>query len=175
MSRYEGAIPRTFPGSPNPVPPSLLSGLTCDTATIGNRPRHIITDYELSLHEGPLLLLHIPRTCVHLVVSGSAAPWTAARWAPLPTGFPRQGHYSGLSLPPPGALPDPGMELWCPHLLHWQAGSLPPAPPGKPLCVLRVLTNAHCGVPTVPAPHRTAAAPQEFSVVCTVTPLSPNS
>ena len=62
-----------------------------------------------------------------------------------------------------------------PHLLHWQAGSLPPAPPGNPLCILWVLTNAHYRVPTVPAPHRTAAAPQELSVVRTVTPLSPNS
>ena len=44
----------------------------------------------------------------------------------LSMGFPRQECWSGLPFPPPGDLPDSGIE---PHLLHWQAGSLP----GKPL------------------------------------------
>ena len=39
-----------------------------------------------------------------------ATPWTAARQAPLSTGFSRQEHLSGLPSPPPGGLPDPGME-----------------------------------------------------------------
>ena len=39
--------------------------------------------------------------------------------------------WSGLLCPPPGDLPDPEMKpMFC--LLHWQAGSLPLAPPGKP-------------------------------------------
>ena len=41
---------------------------------------------------------------------------------PLPMGFSRQGHWSGLPCPPPGDLSEPGMEhahLLC--LLHWQA------------------------------------------------------
>ena len=33
---------------------------------------------------------------------------------------------------PPGDLPDPGIEPVSLSLLHWQAGSLPQAPPGKP-------------------------------------------
>ena len=33
----------------------------------------------------------------------------------------RQASWSGLPFPPPGDLPDPGIEL---HLLHWQEGSL---------------------------------------------------
>ena len=37
-------------------------------------------------------------------------------------GFPRQECWSRLPCPPPGDLPDPGMNT---HLLHWQAGSLP--------------------------------------------------
>ena len=37
-------------------------------------------------------------------------PWTVARQAPLSTGFSRQEHRSGLPLPPPGDLPDPGVE-----------------------------------------------------------------
>ena len=52
--------------------------------------------------------------------------------APLSMGFSRQGYWSGLPCPPPGALPDPGIEPHLLCLLNWQAGSLPLAPPGKP-------------------------------------------
>ena len=37
-------------------------------------------------------------------------PWTAARWVPLSMGFSRQEYWSGLQYPPPGDLPDPGIE-----------------------------------------------------------------
>ena len=36
--------------------------------------------------------------------------WTVAHQAPLSMGFPRQEYWSGLPFPPPGFLPDPGME-----------------------------------------------------------------
>ena len=36
--------------------------------------------------------------------------WTVARQAPLSMGFPRQEYWSGLPFPPPGDLPDPGIE-----------------------------------------------------------------
>ena len=39
-----------------------------------------------------------------------AAPWTVAHQAPLSTGFSRQGYWSGVPLPTPGRLPDPGIE-----------------------------------------------------------------
>ena len=35
-------------------------------------------------------------------LSDSVSPWTAARQAPLSTGFSRQEHWSGLSFPPSG-------------------------------------------------------------------------
>ena len=35
---------------------------------------------------------------------------TAARQAPLSMGFSRQKYWSGLPFPPPGDLPDPGIE-----------------------------------------------------------------
>ena len=38
-----------------------------------------------------------------------ATPWTVARQAPLPMGFSRQEHWSGLPFPPPGRLPEPGI------------------------------------------------------------------
>ena len=37
-------------------------------------------------------------------------PWTVAHQAPLSLGFFRQAYWSGLPCPPPGDLPDPGME-----------------------------------------------------------------
>ena len=39
----------------------------------------------------------------------------------------------GLPCPPPGVLPDPGLNPCLLCLLHWQVGSLSLAPPGKPL------------------------------------------
>ena len=38
------------------------------------------------------------------------APWTVAHQAPLSMGFSRQEYWSGLPRPPPGDLPDPGLE-----------------------------------------------------------------
>ena len=37
-------------------------------------------------------------------------PWTVARQAPLSMGLSRQGYWRGLPCPPPGDLPDPGIE-----------------------------------------------------------------
>ena len=44
------------------------------------------------------------------VLSNSAAPWTTACQAPPSTGFSRQEYRSGFPLPPPGALPHPGIK-----------------------------------------------------------------
>ena len=45
-------------------------------------------------------------SCVQLFVT----LWTVAHQAPLSMGFSRQEYWSGLPCPPPGDLPDPGME-----------------------------------------------------------------
>ena len=37
-------------------------------------------------------------------------PWTVARQAPLSMGFSRQEYWSGFPRPPPGDLPDPGIQ-----------------------------------------------------------------
>ena len=37
-------------------------------------------------------------------------PWTVARQAPLSMEFSRQEYWSGLPCPPPGDLPEPGIE-----------------------------------------------------------------
>ena len=62
-------------------------------------------------------------------------PWTIVRQAPLSMEFIRQEFWSGLPLPSPGDLPDPGIELGSPTL---QENSLPSEPPGKPYKVLYV-------------------------------------
>ena len=60
-----------------------------------------------------------------------ATRWTVARQASLSMGFPREEYWSALPFPSPGNRPTQGSNL-CPlHLLHWQAGSLSPVPPGK--------------------------------------------
>ena len=58
-----------------------------------------------------------------------ATPWTVARQAPVSMGFSRPEYWSGLLGPPPGDLPNPGIQPGSPAL---QAGSLPSEPPGKP-------------------------------------------
>ena len=50
--------------------------------------------------------------------------------APPSMGFSRQEYCSGLPLPSPGDLPDPGIEPRSPAL---QADTLPSEPPGFPL------------------------------------------
>ena len=40
----------------------------------------------------------------------SETPWTVAPQAPLAMGFSGQEYWSGLPCPPPGDLPDPGVE-----------------------------------------------------------------
>ena len=56
-------------------------------------------------------------------------PWTVAYQASPPLGFSKQAYWSGLPVPSPGDLPDPGIEPRSPAL---QADALPSEPPGKP-------------------------------------------
>ena len=48
-------------------------------------------------------------------------PWTVVFQVPLSMGFSRQEYWSGLPLPSPGDLPNPGIGPGSPA---WQAGSL---------------------------------------------------
>ena len=67
--------------------------------------------------------------CVLSHVQLFVQPWTVACQAPLSMGFSRQEYWNGLPCPPPGDLPDPGIQPRSPAL---QADSLPSEPPGKP-------------------------------------------
>ena len=63
-----------------------------------------------------------------MVVSDSAAPWTAAHRAPPSVGFFRQEYWSGLLFSPPGDLP--GIKPTSPALA---GGFFTTGPPGKSL------------------------------------------
>ena len=56
---------------------------------------------------------------------GSFCPW----------GFSRQEYWSGLPCPPPGDLPNPGIE---PRSPAFQADSLPSESPGRKMCSLHI-------------------------------------
>ena len=45
-----------------------------------------------------------------------ATPWTVARQAALPVGFPRQEYWSGLPFPSPGDLSRSGIKALSPAL-----------------------------------------------------------
>ena len=70
-----------------------------------------------------------PCTCVCVLSHFShvwlfVTPWTAAAQAPLSIGFSRQEYWTGLPFPPPGDLPNPGIEPLSPVVPALQMGSL---------------------------------------------------
>ena len=56
-------------------------------------------------------------------------PMECSHQAPLSMEFPRQEYWSGMPLPSPGDLPDPGIELRSTAL---ETDGLPSEQPGKP-------------------------------------------
>ena len=80
---------------------------------------------------GRLRLLRGARPSVLLPAPSAVPLWTprtTARQGPLPAEFSSRESWSGLPSPPPGDLPDPGLEPRSPAL---QAGSLPLSPWGS--------------------------------------------
>ena len=70
--------------------------------------------------------------CAHSVTQSYLfmTTWTIAHQAPLSVGFPRQEYWSGLPFPPPGDLPNPGIE---------------PESPVSPALAGRFFTLCHVG------------------------------
>ena len=60
-------------------------------------------------------------------------PRTVAHQAPPSTGFPRQEHWSGLPLPPPGDLPDPEIKPAYPACPELEGRRFTIEPPEKPI------------------------------------------
>ena len=59
--------------------------------------------------------------------------WTVDHQAPLSVGILQARIWEGLPCPPPGDLPNPGIQLRSPAL---EADSLLSEPPGKPVYIL---------------------------------------
>ena len=59
-------------------------------------------------------------------------PWTVACQAPLSIEFSRQEHWSGLPIPAPGDLPDPGIKPICLASSTLAGRFFTTAPLGKP-------------------------------------------
>ena len=59
-------------------------------------------------------------------------PWTVACQVPLSMGFSRREYWSGLSCPPPGNLPHPGIAPFSPVAPALQANLFTTQLPGKP-------------------------------------------
>ena len=84
---------------------------------------------------------------------------TVACQAPLSLGFSREECWSGLSFPSQGIFLTQESNL-CPlHLLHWQADSLPLAPPGKPGHILHLIVKQF----SAPIPMDDMAGPRCFT------------
>ena len=84
-----------------------------------------ILESEVTLAVGSIIVLVFSRS----VMSNSLQPHGLQPTRLFyPWGFSRQEYSSGLPCPPPGDLPNPGIEPMSPRL---QANSLPTEPPGK--------------------------------------------
>ena len=93
-------------------------------------------------------LLKLNRSLSHVRLF--VTPWTVAHQTPPSMGFSRQEYWSGLPLPSPGDLPDPGIEPRSPALQADALTSEPLLIPGNkrsymmkilPACILRVVLH----------------------------------
>ena len=80
----------------------------------GRLKREVI--YVYTVHGCVLCRFSCVRLCATL--------WTVACQVPLSMGFSRQEYWSGLPYPPPGNLPNPGIEPMSPVSPALQADSL---------------------------------------------------
>ena len=64
-----------------------------------------------------------------------AIPWAAVHQASPFMAFSRQEYWNGFPFPPPGDLPDPGIQPESPALA---GGFFTTVPPGKPILVVKV-------------------------------------
>ena len=107
----------------------------------------LITNLVLILKESLFIIEHLedyrkkynPYICMYAGVLSHVwlfvTPWTVANQTLLSMEFSRQEYWSGLLCPPPGDLPNPGIEPTSPAL----AGKFFTAPPVKPCISLSKL------------------------------------
>ena len=102
---------------PSPLAPRPPSSQRPDRSPPGLRPPEAPRALRevLSTLANPHLADTSSRVLVHACKSLQSCltlcnPWTVAHQAPLSMGFSRHGSWSGLPCPPPGDLPNPGIE-----------------------------------------------------------------
>ena len=101
---------------PDPICKKQNSSFLCVTSCpLCQSSSQESTVEETYSHGFSISVLSWVLSCLTLVT-----PWTEACQAPLSMGFPRQAYWSGLSLPSPGDLPDPGIKPRSLCLLHWR-------------------------------------------------------
>ena len=119
------ALPLPWPPSqPPPLPPGRRS--------VPRNPWYPVHGMALTLKH--MKVAQLPVGMGEFPSGAGHACWVS-HWtcqASPSVGFSRQEYWSGLPFPPPGILPNQGLNLCLSCVLHWQAGSLPLAPPGKP-------------------------------------------
>ena len=98
------------------------------------------------------LLLHLcwtrARVLSCMVVPSSLCPVDYSSPGSSVRGILRQECWSGLPFPPPGDLPDPGIELASLASPALAGGFFTPESPGKPLCCIITIQNARAwGLP----------------------------
>ena len=87
---------------------------------------------QLKQNDNRLITVLIIKSYIMLVLSCvwlSVTPWAVAHQAPLSMGFSRQEYWTGLPFPPPGDLPNSGMEPLSPAL---EGKFFPTEPSEKP-------------------------------------------
>ena len=90
--------------------------------------------------------------------------WTVTCQVLLSMGFSRQEYWSGLLSPPPGDLPDPGIEPAAPAAPA--GGFFTTEPPGKPKCPLALHIFGHKSIRTSPFPSYPIQFPFIFKIFC---------
>ena len=99
-------------------------------------PNTISLGIRVSTYEFGGTQVFSPYACIlscFISVQLFATLWAITRQVPLSVGFSRQEYWNGSLCSPPGDLPNPGIKPPSLSLLHWQAGSSPLVPSGKPI------------------------------------------
>ena len=94
-----------------------------------------------------LLSLRLSYVCAFRCVQLFVTPWAVACQASLSMGFFKQEYQTGLPLPAPGDLSNPGIKPASPAL---QAGYLPLIPSGKSSLSWILFITFWCTAPTFP-------------------------
>ena len=112
---------------------SISQDLENDTVTkaLFSYLRSLLQSYSSLLSSDDRPTHAVKKTvCCHSVMPGSLRPHGLQPSGSNPSmGFPRQEYWSGLPVPSPGDLPDPGIE---PAALALSGGFFTTEPPGKP-------------------------------------------